>query len=355
MPKANIGGTSSFFTQEQIKTLTIDEFIFHVVGGEQPKYFDEVSSGEGMESFFKMLVISAAGGKKCDFTETTAIPAAISSIVEDHKKFVEVSKNLAEGFHIAHTKSASRGVLIFSEFTCSENRYWLLAKYNETKVFRFEEEEKSGRRRAVIQDVSNTFVEDQKALQKAVLFTGSTKNDNVFIFDKTNRKDIAHYLRTWLAVKPHYTDEAATKELYSIIKNAAVKVKDQLSNDIKKTWASRLFDAINKLESLDLSKEEEFSSFMATVFGPDSNLDNLVMEVDKNLKGKQLRGEAFKLKKGNIKKPKRTRIQTYEGVEIFFPNDLEREGLITINQLEDGSEEVTIRSERRIKQDELPD
>ncbi|RMU06139.1 hypothetical protein ALP36_200034, partial [Pseudomonas syringae pv. coriandricola] len=117
-------------TDEQIASLKISNFLFHVVhhGKDDPEYFDDVPLGK-FESVFIARIKDTLKGNRFSFLDESSVRAEILKWQDRKSTFLELSKVLAFQFNEFYDKRVTLGVLIVIELFAGEKRYYSLIKY----------------------------------------------------------------------------------------------------------------------------------------------------------------------------------------------------------------------------------
>ena len=325
-------------------TLEVRQMIFHVVGKEDgPTLFDEVVVPEQHRGTFRQLISSAARGKKFNWEATAGMPEYLSRISAEGSAldFVVASKTLATEFDGRHRGNMSAGVLLFADIAINGQPMFLLNKYDEMNVLQFEVNEKNGQRVARIQGVEHTIVEDDKALQKSILFLGTSISDSIFIYDRTNR-NVAEFVRTWLSVRAHFTDETATEAIYKALGVTMARPNVPATAASQKSWRQNFFDLVDRKEDVDLSTDAGRNTFLSRVFPEDAQNKNLIDMMIEGFQKSFVADESATLARGKLQRPRRRQFRTSEGIVVRFSPEDREAGRVRREPDADGNTIITV-------------
>ncbi|MCX5579455.1 nucleoid-associated protein [Kaistia terrae] len=338
-----------------LERLRFQRMIFHVVGPKDDDLdlMDEIDA-TGFESFFLQRVRETNIGNRFDFIgEEQGIKPTLNAMISRPNDFVSLSKQLAESFHNQHRNVASsKGAFIIASVTGATYPIFALIKFDDMQVLRFRQEKTpEGRIRAVVSEIGNTFVEDKKAMQKSALIALSDDGGSIAVYDRTNRKDIGQYFKTFLGVKRLYTPTEATTRFKKALEAAFRDSKEFASDETKRSWRQRLRTESEARTSID--PETDLEGFGTGVFGSLWQDQRFRSSLDRHLQAQRVSGEVIELDITQIPAPRTRRIKTLEDVLIIYPRSLDDAvNIVDVQRGADGSATITIRTQR-ILDDEL--
>jgi len=288
--------------------LEIKKFIFHVVhhGEEMPILMDETPI-DGFEIFFKKRIFEVLDGSKFDFLESSHFLDALRSIEEDEALFVPISQALAIEFHTHRDNRIKPGVMILTKVVFQGESKYILIKYDHEEVITYS---KNGSK-ALLQEIKNTFSKSKESLQKSVIVNLDAADICALVRDKSDYSNITRFFKGFLGVTRRYDAEALTEKVREAFLNAVRKNSESLPNEYTSNAASTFYETV---QSLNTFIPDEFAK---QIFGI-HYFPKLEKDFERELKSKDVYGEAFTFDK-NIKKPRKRKLKTVEGVLIQFP------------------------------------
>ena len=343
--------------QEVLDGLTIQRMIFHVVGPSDSdlQLMDEIDI-TGFEDFFLERVRETNLGNRFQFIGTqSGVRPALQNIHEDASKFLQLTKEMAETFQNGHlgTPSSSRGAFIVAQLSGMSSPAFALIKFDDQKVLRYQETVKEGRVRAKVSEVDKTFSEDRKAMQKSALIILNEEGGDLAIYDRTNKRNITDYFKTFLGVKRLWQPADATDLLKQALEAAINAHQATAPEEVRRNWRRRLHDATRTRETIEPGNDLEV--FGAEVFGAFWENENFRREVDRKLHLKRISGEVIEIAKERIRPPPMRRLKTRENVLIIYPTQLDDAAtVVKVDRQPDGNAVITIRTQG-IVDDEFTD
>lgn len=318
----------SVLSQAEKDSFVIDKFIFHIIVQEdvKPIYLDEIELTEEQIRFFKARFGDVSEGVQHIFTDksNSNFFDDCSTLIEDpEKNFLDISKKLTASFKEHHLKSTNDGVFITSLVKVLEDRYLIfLLKLDHRKVYEYVLKGT----KALLHEVTKTFVEDRKAIQKSALVDISDHYSwDVLATDRTanGKTALRNYFANFLTVVEKETPSTLTKKAVTTIRQWAIQNKALLDPDQDvSTYKTRGVDYLNStsrfnsedyLNAVIQDVDDERSIRLKTSF------KNYCDEVG-------LSGQSFIPNKGSLDKATRKSVrETAEGVRIEWEGDaLER-------------------------------
>ncbi|WP_372422316.1 nucleoid-associated protein [Salinarimonas chemoclinalis] len=330
-----LGQLMSFFTQEQMGSLSIERMVFHVVGPHltAPILLEELNPPVHT-NFFLERVKSAVESSRFLFQDHSDFLEQMRIIENDDSQFSAVSRTLAGRFQSQHEKKSTKdGVfLLFQLFDGAEYTFAVI-KYDHDQVIGYEIEDDEGKKRAILRELRDTFVKKKEAMQKTALIRLSENAGVVHARDR-GKKDggIADYFRDFLGVRREYTESELTKRLDAAARETYAKHRESLPNDVKKDFGRRVY---NHLAGGGSFNDEDLPAFLNDVFSAAAVSDELVETFKGALKRNKIDGETFQFDTREVPEPTHRKIVTREGIKITYDRryedrvtEIERDGEI---------------------------
>lgn len=298
-------------TDEQIASLKISNFLFHVVhhGKDDPEYFDDVPLGK-FEPFFVARIKDTLKGNRFSFLDDSRVRIELLKWEDKKITFLELSKVLAFQFNEFYDKRVTLGVLIVIELLVGEKRYYSLIKYDSDEVVSFT---RSGAK-AVLADVVNNFTQSAKSLQKSALIDleAVAGEGHVAVIDRQTRSSISDIFRKFLGVVR--TKKPA--ELTDSLHKAVIKIVYKHKDDFPSSFTYRAGDQVREIAE----KQKEFNAdeFYDQFFGPYGN-DEIRASYQKEISQQGLIGEVFEYVPEALPEVRKFRYKTQEGILITVP------------------------------------
>ncbi|AKC07225.1 nucleoid-associated protein [Agrobacterium tumefaciens] len=336
---------------EDLARLRIDRMIFHVVGPEENDLtlMDEVEI-EGFEPFFLERIRETNVGNRFEFIGiNVGVRPSLAAINEEPENFVTISKALAETFQNLHENTAKKGAFIVAKLSGLATPTFALIKFDDLRVLRFLHQTTGGTVTATVSEVENTFQEDKKAMQKSALILLDDEGGSLAVYDRTNRRDVTKYFRNFLGAKRLYDGAQATERLKTALTEAYQKHLQEMPQEVKSTWRTKLYEATRNLETLDT---EDMGNFMVSVFGEYGINERFKATIASELQRQKISGEAIEIAPAMITKPAVRQVKTQEGIQVRIPDG--KDGLVNLDVHDDGHATITIQT-RRITSNELVD
>lgn len=225
----------SVLTEKEKKSIEIQKFIFHVIVEKQqlPVYLDEVVLDKDQVEFFRKRFIDASEGTQFMFTDPGGLVATKCSdlVGNPTKNFHDRSKDLAAAFRAVHTKATNDGVFITALVRVLKKvDLVFLVKLDHKKVYEYKLKDK----KAIMEEIKNSFVEDRKAIQKiAIVNPGNHYKWDVLAYDRTpgHGKAISDFFRNFLLVAERETATSLTEKTISAIRKWASENMNDLDPD----------------------------------------------------------------------------------------------------------------------------
>lgn len=301
-------------TDEQIATLNITNFIFHVVhhGRADPDYFEEVPLGR-FEPFFIARIKDTLRGNRFSFMPGSPVKLAIEAWQAGTTSFVDFSKRLADQFNALYDRRVTPGVLIVIELVSGSSKYYSLIKYDSDEVVSYT---RSGGQ-AVLEEVVNNFTQSAKALQKSALvdLQADPADGQVAVIDRQSRASISELFRKFLGV----TRTKRPAELTEALQKAVIKVVAKHRDLLPASFTYRVGELVRDIA--EHQKTFDAQTFYGQLFGTSGN-DRIKASFERELAAQGLSGEVFDYVPDALPPERRVRYKTHEGVLITVPAGL---------------------------------
>ncbi|MDR6679519.1 nucleoid-associated protein [Pseudomonas oryzihabitans] len=298
-------------TEEQIASLRIKNFLFHVVhhGEAEPGYFDDVPLGK-FESFFIARIKETLKGNRFSFLDESTVKSEILKWQENDISFLDLSKLLASQFNSLYDKRVTPGVLIVIELFAGEKRYYSLIKYDSDEVVSFT---RNGAK-AVLAEVVNNFTQSAKSLQKSALvdLEAAAGDGQVAVIDRQTRSSISEIFRKFLGVERTKKPAELTESLHK----AVIKIVTKHKDDFPASFTCRAGDQVRAIA--EKQKEFDLDEFYDQFFGAHGS-DEIKESYQKEIANQGLAGEAFKYVPEALPKVRKIKYMTQEGIVITVP------------------------------------
>jgi len=323
--------------KEEIRDLTITDFIFHVVhhGEPAPILLDQVPIGP-FHDFFVDRVADTLKGNRYSFTPQSLTLAELTAVQTNPKKFVKASKTLAIQIH-SRDQRVKRGVLIVMMLTSGARKFFSLIKYDHERVISFTVTDAQ----AILQDVVNSFTESPKSLQKSALIELSDTTGELAVIDRNMRSGISTFFEDFLGVQRTRLESDLTAEVVKAVLKTVQLHQAELPNEITTRVSPRVRTIATKRKIFDV--DEFFSDF----FGAEGS-DAIRRTFEEQLEKRQLSGETFNYDEKSLPEDAPRRFKTAEGITLMVP-ELAK-GTFKIEQTKDGFQTITIKTPRVVEQ-----
>jgi hypothetical protein len=321
----------AFLDDLQLKKLTIERMIFHVVGPKEEHLvlLNEVAPGEHSD-FFLDRIRSTNKGLMFDFIDGSSLAASLNKIKDDANTFAEQSKILAKLFHSGHVGSASLGAFLVFILRCDDEDLYALIKYDHETVLSYTINGAD----ALMSALHDTFVKSPEALQKSAIIRLTDDGGELAVRDRSSPTKTSKYFQTFLGAKRRFNSTTLTVKLCEITKRVALSNSVLLGPVIIRGISQRIFDYIQQASSFDPANREPF---LAGIFGALPEDSKVRMDFEKALSNERIQSETFDFDRGAVTKPQKTRLTTIEGIQVIydkqFSNRVTRETNGTITKI----------------------
>jgi hypothetical protein len=314
----------SVLSIEEKQSITIEEFIFHIIIQEEdePRYLDAVSISDEQKQFFRDRLIDVSQGNQFVFTDKdtgSTYKLCQEILANTTKNFLTASKSLTADFKGRHSKNTSDGVFITALAKISGKRNLIfLVKLDHKKVYRYQIKDA----KALLEEIKNTFIEDKSAVQKVALIDISDHYVwDALVYDRAKPGSITDYFRNFLAVKLRDTPSKWTTDAIRHPSRWAGNNRELLDPEqqpyhykeraIQYLSTTSLFDTNAYIDFVIQDENEKRRTLLKTSF-------------EKYLVETGLSGQEFPPNKGSLsKKAKKHIVRTSEGVTLEWTGDAE--------------------------------
>lgn len=343
-----------FLAPEEMAALHVEDLIFHVVGKTQADLIlmDEIMAADatvGLQKWFLDRLRTANGGNVFDFTKPSLVRDSLAAIQANPSCFVAESRSLAQGFQNQHTGATAKGVFLVMRLSCQGNMLHALMKYDHEETLSYLTDLEGGKRRAEVKRILNTFTEKTESVQKCCIVRLTPDGGEICVRDRSNKKNISDYFRAFLGVKRRHDARSLTTKLTEVTKAAVRRVMDDLSPEVARNLNQRIFDAIQTTAGFD---PEDPLPFLIAVVGPLPDNSKLQKVFLRELEKENVDQEAFEFDKAAVRRPRRRRITTQEGISVVY--DSADASLISTERRGD-RDVITINSAKITEHDDEPD
>jgi hypothetical protein len=340
----------SVLTPTQKDSLSIEEFIFHIIDPHRDDSnkiieLDEVVLSDKQRQFFLKRLQEMAEGTQYVFNDTAeSLKQKSASLLEDPNEFVPLSKQITADFSRLHAGTMSAGLFVVSIVSIEHSAHQFcklvfLVKLDHKATYSYRYEEKDGIRRAILDEVPNSLSENKSAVQKSALIDMSdTFAWDVLAFDR-REPSLTDYFRRFLDVVERETPSELTRRVQRVVRK----------------WARGLSrEAIPENED-ELSYSGRSQRYIEdhSTFDTNSFLDTVVRDNDPERKAALsdslkhalaeagIAGQQFVLRPDSLQKEKRHTYKTAEGVLLIYEGDRDTAG-IEVKYFENGKARITI-------------
>jgi hypothetical protein len=326
-------------------TIVIERMIFHLVGPEleEADLLAEFDDFGPYKKFFAGRLQAALKGVKYEFLPISGLRDALTPVLKGKKAFVAQSELLAKQFQ-AIAKLDNRitaGALIFFIFKVNDIRHAALLKFDDHRVIRYRTKAgAAGRKKAVLQSIVHTFVEDKSAMQKSAILWSENEEDVLLCTDRAGKSgDITDRFREYLGAKRSHSHSELTQIVHDALIAVGRKCKDELPKEIRNQLVSRTRDALKKLKTFDPADP---APLLNAVYGPIDADSNIPDEFKRALKKRKIQDEPVSFDKDLFPVSAKKVRETDEGVRIIYTEENEQKGVVKFEDLPGGKKRVTI-------------
>lgn len=328
-------------TAEQLASLRITRFIFHVVhhGADEPEYLNEIDIGE-FEPFFLDRIRSILKGTPYEFNPHAEVCGILQDISDDPSEFIEKSRQLAVSLH-SHgldDKRIKKGVMILMSIVTLEKELFAIIKYEHDQVLRYRTEGA----KVILENVADTFTQSPDAMQKAALIDMSDENPVVMVLDRNVKGGISGFFQGFLNVKRAKSEREMTEALIDVVRNTSHKHAEELPRDFAADIQVRAGEFFEQDAPFDNDQ------FFDKVFGPDVSED-VKSTYRHYLQKEDLANEQFYLDREAASNVKRRKIKTAEGITIYVSD--KGASTLQISYGQNGDKDVIVIESAKVREE----
>jgi hypothetical protein len=289
--------------------IKIEKFIFHVVhnGKSAPTLMDDTPSGD-FEGFFVNRIREIINGNRFNFQEESAFLNSLRTIDADPLIFVEESKKLARTFHAGPDRRIKPGVMVLIYADIDGVKKYIVIKYDHEEVITYTEKTAG---HVILSEISNTFVKSGQALQKSAVINLADIVAGAIIIDKSERNDITDFFKGFLDVKRFYTAATLTEKAADCFMNTIRDHTAILPGDFTSQASINFYEYVQNTDNFNPGQAAK------DLFGTHFT-DEIGRTFDRKLTKADISGEEFAFDKRVIKKPRKKKFRTQEGVIIQY-------------------------------------
>jgi len=340
----------SVLTRSEKASFEIEYFIFHIINHDQktPTYLENVTLNDPQKEFFKDRFSDVSEGIQHLFLdkENSVFFKSCKTMLEDPgKNFLSESKSLASSFQNIHFGNTLPGAFIIAIVKInSDRRLIFILKIDHKKVFGYQIKDA----KAILNEVTNAFVEDNNAIQKSALIDVTDHYSwDVLAKDRSGsaEKPLTDFFSNFLNVTEKESPSTLTKQVVKTIKDWAVS--NRLLKGLQQDVASYKQKGIEYLKGTALFNAEDCIN---SIFRDEVVDENRRKELTDDLKNYfdqvGLSGQQFIPSRSSITASVRKNVrQTAEGVKIEWEGNMTDNNItIPTERNEDGYYHITIKT-----------
>ncbi len=313
----------AFFDQDQISALRIKKMVFHLVGPKDEDFVRlEAIDPEGYSGFFIERICAVNLGTPYKFSDASATRERLNRIAGDPNAFQVESEKLAEDFQRAHAGSAAKGAMLFFLLELNTTAAFAILKYDDETVLSYDlTEGENGRKRASLNSIDRTFVQNRNALQKSALISLHDHGGDLMIRDRQNQQKIARYYENFLGAHRVHQDAQLTAKFVDVVRNIIRQNKDSVPEEVYKNATRKTYEAAAAGGQIDGDNQK---NFLSTVIGrllPDD--DPLVRKFYNALRAERIEGIPINLDPSEVRRPSLIRYKTRNNIQIRVPGEVD--------------------------------
>lgn len=328
----------SVLSQVQRNSLTIEDFIFHIIdpdleGDQKVVFLDEVQLEEKQKTFFLDRLRDVAEGTQYIFKpDSVHLQEKCQQLLIEPNRFNEISRQITENFASRHEAQMSAGVFVIAVVRyLARIENWkklvLLIKMDKRPSFSYTHSELDGRRVAVMSEVPNALNETKAAIQKSAVIDASNNFAwNVLAFDRIKKPLLSDYYKGFLGVVERHEDSELTRKAHITVKKWAFKLtQDQMPpGEDALSYTGR---ALNYLTDHTIFETETFIDAVVRDDDPQRKI-KLASQLREELVTIGVAGQQFAPRPNSLPGKQRRQVyKTAEGVTIIFEGDKNTAGL----------------------------
>jgi len=339
--------------QAVLDQLSIDRMVFHIITDHEtaPEYLPALRpvAFNQFEAFFLSLIHAANRGSRFRFSEGAATRSDLERLETGAPQtFLAASRRLADQFRLAHTGATSPGVILFFRLKSDDRTYSAIIKhdYQEVLAFRRRDGEVTLRR------IQENIVRSQDAMQKCAVVDLLAGEHGELVADdlsgRSRRFKITNYFRSFLGVDPVHDDTKLSTVVHDFLVHTIERHRGDLPDDVFRHRRRRAYDAIDSQDCLDMASLESVV-LQATGHVEDDARERILTTFQQKMRREHLNDERIVLTTSGLRKPRKRRAMTAEGVQILY--DEEHANLIERSRTRTG-ERIVIETSRITAWDE---
>lgn len=311
----------SFFTDEEIDSLSIESMILHVVG---PQTFTANPARQVQhEAFFIGKIIDTAVDPVFSFDTHSSTKRKLEDIASGRNTFERGAQALASSFNSKHVSSSSDGALFIFEMSVKDPnvRIYSLIKYDYREALQQDPKQPDG----VLLRIINAFIDDNRAVQKAALIrvVAGVAEDEVSARDRVKRAapELSDYFQDFLGVAREVDDAELSQKALEVVQATLQKFKADLPD---KDVSTALATARGILgQAPKVNNQAIIDAIIEGAGNPtDATLTKKITdETQKRIRRAKLENLTFKPVRKVLRQAPTRRLKTTEGVIVIFPDD----------------------------------
>ncbi len=337
-----------FLSEDERSSLKLERMIFHVVGKtlDEPVILDEIDPLQEAE-FFLERVKAAARGNLFRFREHSETERHLRSIRLDPTQFGKASAALARDFNDRHKSQMSNGALFLFDLSAQgDARFFAIVKYDHEEAVNYTLHSEGGRQQVVLRRFAESFVKKNEAMQKVALVRLGDTGGDIAVYDRSYRTNISEYFKGFLRAQRVHDETTNSAKLAEAFKRTFSEHRNILPPAVKAGGLDVMYDRLRAMNEFDPDK---IDGPVTAVFGQVDENSPILRTLRRNLRSQGIADEAFQISADGIRKPKRRRIKTFEGVTIRY--DVEGADSIKQNDLADGRTQIVITTQKIVESD----
>lgn len=323
----------AFFEDEELAALEIERMVFHLVAPQEDAFvrLEEMDPGK-FAPFFLERIQSVNNGRPYLFSDASATRERLARISADMECFQVESEKLAEDFQRKHGGSTAAGAFLVFVLKSGNGRAFALLKYDDEQVLAYEVEEgEHGRKRVSLDALERTFVQNRDALQKSALIRLTEDGGELIVLDRRNQQNIARYFEAFLDAIRVHDDAELTEKLVQVTRDVLRKNKDMVPPEIYRELTRRTYEAAKAGGIVDADNQK---AFLDAVMGAPLAEDHpLIPKFRSALRKARIDGAPVTLNPVKVRPPKVKRYETYSGIQVRVPQDVEAMVTIEANRI----------------------
>lgn len=327
--------SESALTAEERNSLKLTHFIFHIIiaDEDEPYFLEEVQVDDAQKSFFIDRVIDASVGTQFTFSnrDQNRLLQSCRAILENpSENFLQSSKDIAADFLGHHSGRMSDGVIVISRVTIVKHGVLIplvsLIKMDHQRVLQYSLEDTPEGRRAIIAEITNSFVEDKSAMQKVSLVDiGDQYAWDILARERGAAEGVAEYFRRFLGATEKDTAFNLTKKAVAAVRQWATMFKQNLPDGVDST--SIKARAVNYMHSHDTFNTDTFLEMLISDDDP-ARKERNINSLRAHLETTGIAGQTFPTRPASLtSKITKNKFSTEEGVKIEFDGAADQRGV----------------------------